>query len=68
VKFDGKRSILVEDSSGTTQTFKLTQDTIGEGYFGAVDGNKFQAQKGDKVRIVASKDDGGLTALFVRLM
>jgi hypothetical protein len=68
VKFDGKRSILVEDSSGTTQTFKLTQDTIGEGYFGAVDGNKFQAQKGDKVRIVASKDEGGLTALFVRLM
>jgi hypothetical protein len=68
VKFDGKRSISVEDSTGATQNFKITQDTIGEGYMGAVDGFKFQAQKGDKVRIVASKDDTGLTALFVRLM
>jgi len=68
VKFDSKHSIQVEDGSGTTQSYRITQDTIGEGYFGAVDGNKFQAQKGDKVRIVASKDDSGLTALFVRLM
>lgn len=68
VKFDGKRSIAVVDDLGATQNFKITQDTIGEGYMGAVDGFKFQAQKGDKVRIVGSKDDGGLTALFVRLM
>jgi rhodanese-related sulfurtransferase len=68
VKFDSKRSIEVEDSSGTTQNYRITQDTIGEGYLGAVDGFKFQAQKGDKVRVVASKDDRGLTALFVRLM
>lgn len=68
VKFDGKRSIAVSDEAGATQNFKITQDTIGEGYMGAVDGYKFQASKGDKVRIVASKDDSGLTALFVRLM
>jgi len=68
VKFDSKRAIQVTDSSGATQNFKITQDTIGEGYMGAVDGFKFQAQKGDKVRIVAAKDDSGLTALFVRLM
>jgi hypothetical protein len=68
VKFDSKRSISVEDSSGATEVFKITQDTIGEGYLGAVDGLKFQAQKGDKVRVVASKDESGLTALFVRLM
>jgi hypothetical protein len=67
-KFDSKHSIAVEDSSGSTQIYRITQDTIGEGYLGAVDGFKFQAQKGDKVRIVASKDDSGLTALFVRLM
>lgn len=68
VKFDGKRSIAVTDESGATQNFKITLETIGEGYMGAVDGYKLQAQKGDKVRIVASKDDSGLTALFVRLM
>ena len=68
VKFEGKRAIYVQDSSGTTQTFKITQDTIGEGYLGAVDGYKFQVSKGDKVRIVASKDGSEATALFVRLM
>lgn len=68
VKFDSKKTIQVVDSSGATQSFKISQDTIGEGYMGAVDGYKFQAQKGDKVRIVASKDESGLTALFVRLM
>lgn len=68
VKFEGRRSISVEDSSGATQTFKITQDTIGEGYLGAVDGYKFQASKGDKVRIVASKEGPEPTALFVRLM
>lgn len=68
VKFDSKHSIVVEDSSGATQSYRITQDTIGEGYLGAVDGFKFQAQKGDKVRVVASKDDAGLMALFVRLM
>jgi hypothetical protein len=68
VKFENKRLISVEDSSGATQSFKIAQDTIGEGYLGAVDGFKFQAQKGDKVRIVAAKDESGLTAVFVRLM
>lgn len=68
VKFDSKHSIAVADGSGATQSYKITQDTIGEGYLGAVDGFKFQAQKGDKVRVVASKDESGLTALFVRLM
>ncbi len=68
VKFDSKRAFSVQDSSGTTESFKITPDTIGEGYMGAVDGLKLQAQKGDKVRVVASKESGELTALFVRVM
>jgi len=68
VKFDGKHSIDVADEAGSTQNFRISQDTIGEGYMGVVVGAKLQAQKGDKVRIVASKDGSGLTALFVRLM
>jgi hypothetical protein len=68
VKFEGKHSISIEDSSGATQTFKITQDTIGEGYLGAVDGFKFTASKGDKVRLVASTGNGTATALFIRLL
>jgi len=68
VKFEGKRSISIEDSSGATQTFKITQDTIGEGYLGAVDGNKFSVSKGDRVRVVSSTENGAPTALFIRLM
>lgn len=68
LKFEGKRSISIQDSTGATQTFKITPDTIGEGYLGAVDGNKFQVSKGDKVRVVASSESGSSTALFIRLM
>jgi len=59
-------SLLVQDSGGALQTFRLTSDSIAEGNFGAVDGLKFQAQKGDHVRIVAGMVDGVATALFVR--
>ena len=63
VKFESKaHSIALKDSSGTVQTFKITDQTVAEGYMGAVDGYKFQAQKGDQVRVVATAD----TALFVR--
>jgi len=68
VKFEGKHSISVQDGTGATQTFKIAQDTIGEGYLGAVDGYKFQVSKGDKVRVVASAESGSPTALFIRLM
>ena len=58
--------LLVQDSTGTVQTIRLTSDTVVESTFGAVDGMKFQAQKGDHVRVVAVKADGAPTALFVR--
>ncbi len=59
-------SLSVQDSTGTVQTIRLTADTVVESNFGAVDGLKFQAQKGDHVRVVAVKADGAPTALFVR--
>jgi hypothetical protein len=63
VKFDSKgHTISVKDGSGSVQTFKITDQTVAEGYMGAVDGYRFQAQKGDRVRVVATAD----TALFVR--
>jgi hypothetical protein len=69
VKYDSKQhSISLQDTSGAPQTFKIAQDTVAEGYMGVVDGYKFQAQKGDHIRVVGTTDNSGATALFVREM
>jgi hypothetical protein len=68
-KMDGKdHSISIEDSSGKLQTFKIDDQTIAEGAFGAEEGTKFHADKGDQVRVVSTKVDGTPTALFLRTM
>jgi hypothetical protein len=68
-KFEGKQhSITVQDKSGTEQTFKIAQETVAEGYMGVVDGYKFQASKGDHVRVVGTTANGTATALFMRAM
>ena len=67
-KLERSHSISVQDESGAVQTFKIGPETIAEGYAGAVDGTKFQAQSGDRVRIVSAMVDGSPTALFVRNM
>jgi hypothetical protein len=60
-----EHAISVEDKSGTVQTFKINADTVAEGYAGAVDGLKFQAQKDDHVHVVGTSQNGSLIALFV---
>lgn len=68
-KYDGHdHAITLTDESGAAQTFKITDDTVGEGGFGVVNGLKFQAQKGDRVRVVGSTAGGAQTALFIRQM
>jgi len=69
VKYEAKQhSIALQDASGAMQTFKIAADTVAEGYMGVVDGYKFQAQKGDHIRVVGATENGGATALFVREM
>jgi hypothetical protein len=58
-------SITVTDSSGATQTFKINADTVAEGTVGAVNGLKFSAEKGDRVRVVGTSKNGNPIALFV---
>jgi hypothetical protein len=67
-KFEPHRSLSVQDTSGATQTFALDGDTVAEGMSGAVSGPKFQADKGDHVRIVGGTKNGAPTALFVSEM
>jgi hypothetical protein len=68
-KFEAKQhSITLQDKSGATQTFKIAENTVAEGYMGAVDGYKFQTTKGDHVRVVGTTENGAVTALFMRVM
>ena len=65
-KYEKARAITIQDGSGAMQTFKIGADTVAEGYAGAMDGTKFQASGGDKIRIVSAVIDGTPTALFLR--
>lgn len=64
-KIDGHRTIVLTDSSGKEQTFKIGSQTVAEGMFGAVQGSKFDAQKGAQIRVVSKDVDGSPTALFI---
>lgn len=67
-KLERSRALTVKDESGKEETFKISPDTVAEGYAGVVDGSKFSVQGGDKVRIVSSVVGGSPTALFIRQM
>lgn len=57
--------ISIRDKTGATQTFDLSSNTVAEGGYGAVNGMKFQAEKGDHVRVVGTSQNGAPMALFV---
>ena len=68
-KFEGRtHTISVSDTSGAVQTFKINAETVAEGSLGVVEGFKFQAEKGDRVRVVSTTVDGSPTALFLSAM
>jgi hypothetical protein len=68
-KFENRdHSLSVKDASGVVQSFKITENTVGETASGAAEGFKFQIQKGDQVRVLSSSVDGNPTALFVSTM
>jgi hypothetical protein len=60
--------ITVKDDSGTVHAFTIDSSTVAEGMMGVEEGIKFQADKGDRVRVVSSTEKGSPTALFVRAM
>ncbi len=68
-KFESRdHSLSITDASGVVQSFKITPQTIAETGIGAVDGFRFQPQKGDQIRVVSSTVNGNPTALFVSHM
>ncbi len=62
---DHAHTLSVKDKSGKIQTFKINESTVAETTFGAVNGFKFDAHKGDRVRVVAETGEKA-TAVFVR--
>jgi hypothetical protein len=60
-----EHAITITDPSGAQQTFKINSDTIAEGMVGAINGLKFQPEKGDHVRVVGTSQNGNPIALFV---
>lgn len=66
-KFDRhQRTLTLKTSAGKNQTFQLDPKAVADTMNGAVPGIRFSPDKGDNVRVVASKGAGNETALFVR--
>ena len=69
IKFESRdHSLSVKDASGVVQSFKIAEKTVAETGVGAEEGFKFQIQKGDQIRVLASSVSGNPTALFVSSM
>ena len=61
-------TLILTDNSGAELSFKIEPQTVAEGTLGAVEGLKFDGQKGDRIRVVSTKVDGTPTALFISEM
>ena len=69
LKLDGRDHLLsIKDKTGMVKAFKIASDTVAETDTGAVNGLRFQPEKDDQVRVVATVVNGTPTALFVRTM
>jgi hypothetical protein len=58
-------SFSIQDKDGTTQSFKIAPSSIADVGSGATEGLKFEAAKGDQVRVVSTPVNGTATAVFV---
>jgi len=59
-------TISVKGEDGSEHSYKIGPQTVAETYQGAVDGLKFDADKGDQVRLVSTTENGTATVLFIR--
>jgi hypothetical protein len=58
--------LTIKDSTGNSLSFRVDPKTVVESAFGAVDGSRFNAEKGEQVRVTAGLADGKEDALFIR--
>jgi len=60
------QTISVRGKDGAVHSYKFDPQTVAETYQGAVDGSRFDVNKGEQVRLVASEKNGTPTVLFIR--
>jgi phosphotransferase system IIA component len=66
-KFNKHQHLLtIKDATGASQSFHIDPKTVAETPWGAVEGEKFDPEKGDRVRVTAVLANGAEDALFIR--
>jgi hypothetical protein len=66
-KFNKHEHLLtIKDAAGLSESFHIDPKTVAETSWGAVEGEKFNPEKGDQVRVTAVLANGAEDALFIR--
>jgi hypothetical protein len=60
--------LILKNSSGGDQSFHLSEKTVAETPYGAVEGLELNVKDGDHLQVTASSVDGKETAWFIRAM
>ena len=60
--------LTIKDSTGKSLSFHVGPNTVVESAFGAVDGSRFNGEKGEQVRVTAGLANGKEDALFIRAL
>ncbi len=67
-KFSKHEHLLVlKDSTGATESFRIDPKTVVEGAFGAIEGDRYDPRKGDQLYVLSAVGNGSPEALFIRL-
>jgi hypothetical protein len=69
VKLDKHAHLLtIRGDSGEEQIFQIGAKTLADSMYGVMEGQKFSADKGAKVKVTASTENGAPTAIFIRAL
>jgi hypothetical protein len=69
VKMDKHAHLLtIKSDAGQEQTYHVDAKTLADSTYGVMEGQKFSPDKGTKVRVTASTQNGESTALFIRAL
>ncbi len=60
--------ITIKGDAGAEKTFQIDAKTLADSSYGVMEGEKFSADKGARVRVTASIENGAPTALFIRAL
>lgn len=69
VKLDKHAHLLtIKSDAGQEQTYHMDAKTLADSSYGVMEGQKFSPDKGAKVHVTASTQNGESTALFIRAL